>query len=193
MKTINEVIERLNECNIQVDEYKEGKKLCGYELNTYTNGGVNLLVFIDFRNTNKRPKNASHFIELYYQYLNDFDIDNEIDVHREMRGYKKEFTLAESIQDFTDWKTKLQNIFTEPKKSKSAQRQLEQVQDKFRSLLAEMEETLKLMPYKGNTSNQCQRITISSVLRELDRNINGIELEDFTPNEYSGDFKLSYS
>jgi len=73
------------------------------------------------------------------------------------------------------------------------QRQFEQVKDKFQSLLAQMEETLKLIPLKGDRPSECQRITISNQLGGLDHCINGIELEDFTPNEYSQEFKLSYS
>ena len=73
------------------------------------------------------------------------------------------------------------------------QRQCEQVTDKFQSLIAEMEETLKLIPLKGNNPDSCKRTYISNQLRGLDHCINGIELEDFTPNEYSGNFKLSYS
>ena len=72
-------------------------------------------------------------------------------------------------------------------------RQYEQVVDKFRSLLSEMEDTLKLMPIKDNVSEGCQRTYIATQINNLDYAINGIELEDFTPNEYSGDFKLSYS
>ena len=71
--------------------------------------------------------------------------------------------------------------------------QFEQVVDKLRSQLEAMEETLELMPRKGNTSSTCQRTNISNFLGDIDSCINGIELEDFTPNEYSVDFKLSYS
>jgi len=56
-----------------------------------------------------------------------------------------------------------------------------------------MEETLLMMPRKGNNTATCQRTAISNQLGGLDMCINGIELEDFTPNEYSSDFKLSYS
>lgn len=78
-------------------------------------------------------------------------------------------------------------------KKTAQQRQFEQVTDKLRSQLAAMEETLKMMPRKGNNTATCQRTQISNYLGGLDSCINGIELEDFTPNEYSGDFKLSYS
>jgi hypothetical protein len=73
------------------------------------------------------------------------------------------------------------------------QRQFEQVVDKLRSQLAAMEETIKLMPRKGDRPSECKRTEISNLLGGLDHCINGIELKDFTPNEYSGDFKLSYS
>jgi len=190
MKTIDQIIEKLNDAGIQVDKYKEGKTLCGYELNTYTEGGVNQIVFVDFRNTDKNPKKAADFLALYNERVNSIDIDEEIEINRQDKTYCKAFTLTESVVDFKDWKTKLQNIFT---KKSPQQRQFEQVTDKLRSLLNEMEETLNLMPKKGNRPHECQRITISNQLGGLDMCINGIELEDFTPNEYSGDFKLSYS
>jgi hypothetical protein len=78
-------------------------------------------------------------------------------------------------------------------KKTAQQRQFEQVVDKLRSQLEAMEETIKLIPRKGNNPATCQRIEIGNLLGGLHHSINGIELEDFTPNEYSGDFQLSYS
>ena len=78
MKNVNQVIERLNECGITVDSYKENNKLCGYELNTYTDAGVNQILFIDFRDSEMNPKDAKHFIELFNERVNDIDIDEEI-------------------------------------------------------------------------------------------------------------------
>ena len=72
------------------------------------------------------------------------------------------------------------------------QRQFEQVVDKLRSQLEAIEDTLKLMPTKGQTKDGCQKINILHHLNQLDYCINAIEVEDFTPNEYSEDFKLSY-
>jgi hypothetical protein len=73
------------------------------------------------------------------------------------------------------------------------QRQMEQTIDKFNSLIADLQKTLELMPKKGNTAYECQRQNIQCDILTLQHSINGIELEDFTPNEYSEDFKLSYS
>lgn len=80
------------------------------------------------------------------------------------------------------------------KNKKSAQqRQFEQVKDKLQTLLSQMQDELELMPTKGDSLKDCQKINILISLNELDSKINGIVPEDFTPNEYSGDFKLSYS
>ena len=78
-------------------------------------------------------------------------------------------------------------------KSKSKKIQFEQVTDKLKSLLADMEETLKMIPRKGNVPSECQRTDISNHLGGLDMAINGLELEDFEPNEFSRDFEYSYS
>lgn len=191
MRTINQIIKKLSECNITVSEYKEDNKLCGYELNTYTDGGVNEIIFLDFRGTALNPKIAKDFIEVFNQWVKDFDIDETIDKYRQDERYKQVFSLSNSVIDFTDWRHNMEAIFKQPKTAQ--QRQFEQTKDKFTSLLAEMEETLKLMPRKGNTPSECQRTNISNHLGGLDMAINGIELEDFTPNDYSNDFKLSYS
>jgi hypothetical protein len=187
---IKAIIAKLEKNNINVYEYKESKKPCGYELNTYTNGGVNQIIFIDFRDTDKSPTSGKHFLELFNERINDIDIDEEIQLNRQDKNYCANFSLEESVQDFKEWKESLLNIFNE---KTAQQRQFEQVVDKLRTQLAEMEETLKLIPRKGSNTATCQRTNISNYLGGIDSCINGIELEDFTPNEYSGDFKLSYS
>jgi hypothetical protein len=73
------------------------------------------------------------------------------------------------------------------------QKQFEQVKDKLISLVYQMQDVIELMPTKGNSKDECQKINILHHLITLDSCINGVELEDFTPNEHSGDFKLSYS
>lgn len=190
MNTIEKITEHLEQLNIQVSEYKEDKKLCGYELNTYTDAGVNMIIFLDFRDSEMNPKNANHFIEMFNERVKDVDIEEEIGYLREDKSYMQQIGTEIGYQDLKDWKENLSNIFN---RKTPQQRQFEQVVDKFRSQIAEMEETLKLMPTKGNSKNDCQKINILHHINSLDYCINGIELEDFIPNEYSGDFKLSYS
>jgi hypothetical protein len=190
MNTINKIISRLEQSNIQVSEYKENKKLCGYELNTYTDAGVNMIVFVDFRDTEMNPKNAKHFIEIFNERVNSVDIEEEIGYLRQDKSYMQQIGTEVGYQDLKDWKENLLNIFST---KTPEQRQFEQVVDKFRSTIVELERIVELMPTKGNSSNDCQKINILHHINVLDHCINGIELEDFTPNEYSHDFKLSYS
>jgi ElaB/YqjD/DUF883 family membrane-anchored ribosome-binding protein len=193
MENVNQIIERLNECGITVYNYKENNKLLGYELNTYTDAGVNQILFIDFRDSELNPKNAKHFIELFNERVNEVDIDDEIKNLINDERYMEEIGLTVGLQDLKDWKRNLQNIFTKTNKKAAQQIQYEQVKDKLQSLLERFQDELKLMPTKGNTKDDCQKINLLHYMNELDSCVNGIELEDFTPNEYSGNFKLSYS
>lgn len=187
---IKTAIAKLENANIQVSEYKENGKICGYELNIYTDCGVNQIVFIDFRDTEMNPESGKDFIKLFEERVKDIDIEEEIGYLRDDKSYMQQIGTEVGIQDLKDWKENLLNIFSN---KSPQQRQFEQVVDKFRSQIAEMEETIKLMPIKGNSKNDCQRINIQHHVNMLDFCINGIELEDFIPNEYSGDFELSYS
>jgi hypothetical protein len=187
---IKAAIQRLENANIQVHEYKEKNKLCGYELNTYTDCGVNQIVFVDFRDTEMNPKSGKDFLELYNERVKDIDIEEEIGYLRQDKSYMANIGTEVGIQDLKDWKENLLNIFND---KTAEQRQFEQVVDKLRSQLEAMKETLEMMPIKDNVSEGCQRTYISTQIDNLDYAINGIKLEDFTPNEYSGDFKLSYS
>lgn len=190
--SIKAAIAKLEEANIQVSEYKEKGKLCGYELNTYTDAGVNMILFLDFRADGKNIKDPKEFIAEYNQRVNDIDIDEDLRLHLEDKRYRQEIGATIGAKDFAEWKENLKGIFAKTSKT-AEQRQFEQVVDKFRSQIAAMEELLKLMPVKDNVSEGCQRTYIATQISNLDYAINGITLEDFTPNEYSGDFKLSYS
>ncbi len=78
--------------------------------------------------------------------------------------------------------------------AKSAQkRQFEQTVGKLIYHTNNLEDIVNsLMPTKGNTSNDCQKTHLLNLISELYSAINGIELQDFKPNDYSVDFKYSY-
>lgn len=104
---MKKLINKLEAANVSAYEYKEENKLCGYELNTYTDGGVNQIVFVDFRDTDKDPKSEKDFKELFLARINSIDIDEEIEMNRQDKSYKASFTLTESLKDFKDWKRDL--------------------------------------------------------------------------------------
>ena len=68
----------------------------GLELESCTDGGVNMLIGID--------KDSDYdLLAQLEQFVENFDIDEEIDIHREDENYKRNFTIRESINDFENW------------------------------------------------------------------------------------------
>jgi len=110
------------------------------------------------------------------------DVDGDYDAIELLKFLDKKFIegFEEKVDEFLSKKT-------------AQQRQFEQVKDKLQSLLCKIEETMKLMPTKGQNKMDCKKIHILHLANELSYVVDKIEFKDFTPNEHSGDFKLSYS
>lgn len=66
------------------------------ELESWTDGGVDMFISIDKNSDNNLLEQLERFVE-------NFDIDEEIDIHREDENYKRKFTIRESINDFENW------------------------------------------------------------------------------------------
>ena len=66
------------------------------ELESRTDGGVDMFISIDKNSDNNLVEQLERFVE-------NFDIDEEIDIHREDENYKRNFTIRESINDFENW------------------------------------------------------------------------------------------
>lgn len=75
-------------------------------LETWTNGGVNMFIYLD--------KDKS-IVEQLEDYINYFDIDEEIDLHREGRDYRLAFTIRESLDDFENYLEWLKDILKQLK------------------------------------------------------------------------------
>lgn len=68
----------------------------GLELESCTDGGVNMLIGID--------KDSDYdLLAQLEQFVENFDIDEEIDIHRQDTDYRRNFTIRESINDFENW------------------------------------------------------------------------------------------
>lgn len=66
------------------------------ELESWTDGGVNMFIGIDKNSDNNLLEQLERFVE-------NFDIDEEIDIHRQDTDYRRRFTIRESIRDFENW------------------------------------------------------------------------------------------
>lgn len=79
------------------------------ELEDWTGGGVDMLIQIDLKRGN--------IVEELSDYLNSFDIDEEIDLHRQDERYRNDFKITESVKDFEDWVEYIKNIIKQLKES----------------------------------------------------------------------------
>jgi len=96
--TVTELKNFLESENFSVSELEPD----GYtylECETWTNRGVNMLIYLE-------PPTVEELV----RYVNDFDIDEQIDLHREGERYRQDFTIAQSLKDFTNYKTRLKNL-----------------------------------------------------------------------------------
>ena len=79
----------MKDFNIYEDEFS-------YELENWTDGGVNMIIYLDKR---KDENLKQQLIE----YIGNFDIDEAIEIHRQDERYKEDFTIYQSLEDFTKW------------------------------------------------------------------------------------------
>ena len=66
------------------------------ELESYTDGGVDMFITIE-------KDNSNNLLEQLKLFVKNFDIDEEIDIHRQDTDYRRNFTIRESINDFENW------------------------------------------------------------------------------------------
>lgn len=96
-------IEFFEELGFSVYCYKDQETDTGiwreYEVEIWTDGGVDMIFSF-------RGETLSGFVE----EVENFDVDDEIELHRQGEQYKKAFTLRESLDDFEGFKKWLDKI-----------------------------------------------------------------------------------
>lgn len=83
-----------------LDEQENGVQCA--EIEKWTEGGVDMIITL-------QPFTIKEFIE----YVNDFSVDDEIDLHRQSEDYKRNFTISESVEDFNSFHEHLKDIVME--------------------------------------------------------------------------------
>lgn len=74
------------------------------EIMTWTAGGVNMI-------HNFTPVT----VEAFEKIVDEFNVDDEIDIHRQMKGYKEAFRITDSVKDFEEYHTRLKEVLAELK------------------------------------------------------------------------------
>lgn len=66
------------------------------ELESWTDGGVDMFITIE-------KDSSNNLLEQLRLFVKNFDIDEEIDIHRQDTDYRRNFTIRESLNDFENW------------------------------------------------------------------------------------------
>lgn len=69
------------------------------EVEKWTDGGVDMIIWLN-------PFTPDEF----KSYVDDFDVDETIDLHREDPRYRNDFTISQSLRDFTDFHNHLKEV-----------------------------------------------------------------------------------
>ena len=77
---------------------KENNVVCG-EIEKWTGGGVDMIIWLN-------PFTIKEFLS----YVDDFNVDEIIDLHRQDQKYKNCFTITQSVNDFTKFYNHLKEI-----------------------------------------------------------------------------------
>jgi hypothetical protein len=88
------------ENDFNVNLIQEDNVQCA-EVETWTNGGVNMIIWLN-----------PFTVEEFEKRVNDFDVDEEIELHRQRQDYRNAFSIKESLKDFEDFHSRLKNILS---------------------------------------------------------------------------------
>lgn len=94
-KNLEEVLEKEG---FNIHYFIEDNENCA-EIETWTEGGVNMVFHL-----------IPFTIEKFKELAKDFDIDEQIDLHRQDERYKKSFSIKESLDDFDGFQKRLKRI-----------------------------------------------------------------------------------
>lgn len=97
MKT-NELKKFFEANNFSVHLSKQDGNQCA-EVETWTEGGVNMIIWLN-----------PFTVDSFEQYVKDFDVDEEIDTHRQDPNYKSAFSVSDSLEDFTAYNERIKEV-----------------------------------------------------------------------------------
>lgn len=109
--TLQAVLETIENHDFMLHPYKENGVLCGYEMEGWTDCGVDIIHFIDCRD--EEGVTARNVIEEFKQIYVNFDADEEIDLHRKGEDYRNAFTIRQSLEDFDGYAERLKALWLE--------------------------------------------------------------------------------
>ena len=102
--TTDQLTDFFEENDFLVNTFEQDGQQCA-ELERWTSGGVDMIATLI-------PFTKEEFIS----YVNDFDVDEEIEVNRQDKAYKATFSISQSLADFTEFHDMLKEVVEKLKK-----------------------------------------------------------------------------
>ena len=93
-----QLVDFFEENDFRVHLFEQDGEQCA-EVEKWTDGGVDMVITL-------MPFTKEKFVE----YVNDFDVDEEIELHRQDKNYKNNFTLRQSLEDFENFHSHLKDV-----------------------------------------------------------------------------------
>lgn len=107
---LENIINTLESFDFRVNTISENGMNCGIEIETWTNGGVNMIHSIYFYEDYQDLYNKDNINKKLQEIYENFSIDDEIDLHRQSDSYKNNFPISQSLEDFTEYQSKLKDL-----------------------------------------------------------------------------------
>lgn len=102
------ILELAEQHNFVLHEYEEQGIVCGYEMETWTDNGVNMIHFIDCRMSSYPDGlTAQNVLEELKKISAYFDVDLQVDSHRESDRFRMAFSIRQALEDFEGYEARL--------------------------------------------------------------------------------------
>ena len=66
---------------------------------------------------------------------------------------------------------------------KKAEQKFNRLHNRFYTAISIMEESLAELPQKGNTAEECQKVSLICAINDLEAKLNGLCIDDFLIND----------
>ncbi len=107
---LDNIIKTIESFNYNVDFIYENGMISGMQIETWTNGGVDMIHTIYFLDNYQDVYDKDNVNKQLQEIADNFSIDDEIDLHRQDKLYKSNFSISQSLEDFTEYQHRLKDL-----------------------------------------------------------------------------------
>ena len=107
---LNNIIKTMESFNYNVNLIYENGMISGMEIETWTNGGVDMIHTFYFCDDYQELYEKDNVKKQLKEIADSFSIDDEIDMYRQDAKYKSNFSIRESLEDFEEYQNRLKNL-----------------------------------------------------------------------------------